>query len=129
MSYYNVYLVSCQGLPQDHHAIFVEIESDGSGYIYQVSGDIQKGMTHAHKKAKKPEDSASYISNSKDKLETVSIAKFPQVKQICDNISPPKKQFDGAKRLYPYEPLRRCQKWTAEAIEELKNAGVLEESS
>ncbi|KAL4812260.1 hypothetical protein BDW67DRAFT_170432 [Aspergillus spinulosporus] len=57
---YNVYRVAYAGLPRDHHAIFVEINDDQSGHAFQVVGDIQNGMTHGHKPAKKPEESATY---------------------------------------------------------------------
>lgn len=40
-------------------------------------------------------------------------------------IQPPKKQFDGPRRRYLDEPIRRCQEWTAEAIQALTSAGVL----
>lgn len=123
MSYY-VYLVSYQGLPRDHHAIFIETEADGSGVIYQVSGSIQEGMKHDHKRAKKPEDSFSFVS--KDYLGTISHANYHSVAGICNTIEPPKKQFDGPRRLYPNEDLRHCQDWTREAIEALKTRGVLE---
>ena len=121
---YKVYLVAYVGAPRDHHAIFFETESDESGFIYQVVGDIQNGMRHDHKRAKRPEDSASFVS--KTYLGTTFPANYSLVEAICNNIEPPKKQFNGGKRLYPTEPLRRCQDWTAEAIEALKVAEVLE---
>jgi hypothetical protein len=37
-----------------------------------------------------------------------------------------KKQFEGPRRLYPGEPIRRCQEWTKEAVETLAAEGVLE---
>ena len=121
---YKVYLVSYQGLPREHHTIFFETEDDESGFIFQVSGSIQEGMKHDHKRAKKPENSASFVS--KTYLGTTSHANYGLVKGICNTIQPPKKQFNGPKRLYPNEPLRRCQEWTAEAIQALKSKGVLQ---
>ena len=121
---YKVYLVSYQGLPREHHAIFFETEEDESGFIFQVSGNIQEGMKHDHKRAKKPESSASFVS--KTYIGTTSHANYGFVKAICDRIEPPKQQFHRAKRLYPNEPLRRCQEWTTEAIQALKSEGVLE---
>ncbi|EEH36253.2 hypothetical protein PAAG_00576 [Paracoccidioides lutzii Pb01] len=37
-------------------------------------------------------------------------------KDICLEIEAPKKQFDGAKRPYLQNPLRRYQQWTAKTI-------------
>jgi hypothetical protein len=121
---YNAYVVAFIGAPRDHHTIFIETNSDGSGYIYQVAGDIQNGMSHSHKPGKKPEDSYTFVS--KEFIGTVSTANYPQVATICNGIPPPKKQFQGPRRLYPNEPLRRCQEWNGEAIQALKSAGVLE---
>ena len=122
---YNVYLVSSQGLPRSHHAIFFEIEADGSGFTFQVTGNIQQGMTHDHKgPAEKPENSDSFVS--KVYLGSTSHGNYKRVEEICNAIEPPRKQFDGPTRLYPGVPLRRCQEWTQEAIAALKDAGVIE---
>lgn len=120
----NAYRVAYAGLPRDHHAIFVQTNDDQSGKLFQVVGDIQNGMTHGHKDAKKPEESATY--QEKVLIGKVSSANFHRIKLICDSIPPPKKQFEGPRRLYPREPIRRCQEWTKEAIEALYGAGVLE---
>lgn len=48
-----------------------------------------------------------------------------RVKEVVEQCRPPKKQFEGAKRIYPTEPLRRCQEWAAEAIGALRNDSVL----
>ncbi|KAI9736739.1 MAG: hypothetical protein M1834_000943 [Cirrosporium novae-zelandiae] len=125
---YNVYLMRYAGMPRDHLTIFVETNEDGSetGYIYQVTGDIQTGMTHGHKKSyQNPEQSATFLG--KELIGKVSVEKYPRVKEICDSIVPPKKQFERNTRLYPSEPLRRCQEWTQEAIQELKTAEVLQQ--
>lgn len=120
---FNVYRVSYAGLPRDHHAIFVEKNHDQSGHVFQVTGDIQNGMKHEDKPAKKPEDSATY--QSKELIGNVTAADFARIKSTCESIPPPKKQFEGPRRLYPKEPLRRCQEWTQEAIQTLVNAGIL----
>ena len=120
---YNVYRVSYAGLPRDHHAIFVEMNNDQSGWLFQVTGDIQNGMKHNDKPAKKPEESGTY--QSKVVIGKVATADFARIKPTCESIPPPKKQFEGPRRLYPNEPLRRCQEWTQEAINALVNAGIL----
>lgn len=37
---YNVFLAAYIGGARDHYAIFVKTGADGSGYIFQVTGDI-----------------------------------------------------------------------------------------
>lgn len=121
---YNVYKVSYIGAPRNHLVIFVEKNPDGSGHIYQVAGDIQNGMSFAHKPGRKPEDSATYLG--KEYIGTVSATNYPRIESIVNGIEPPKKQFDGPKRINAQEPLRRCQEWTAEAIQALKDASVVD---
>lgn len=120
---YNVYRVSYAGLPRDHHAIFVEVNNDQSGHIFQVTGDIQNGMRHDDKPAKKPEESATY--QGKEYIGKVAAGDFARIKPTCESIPPPKKQFEGPRKLYPNEPLRRCQEWTQEAVSALVTTGIL----
>ncbi|KAJ5475000.1 hypothetical protein N7539_008066 [Penicillium diatomitis] len=120
---YNVYRVSYAGLPRDHHAIFVEMNKDQSGHIFQVTGDIQNGMRHDDKPAKKPEESGTY--QGKAHIGKVAAGDFDSIKRICESIPPPKKQFEGPRKIYPNEPLRRCQEWTQEAISALVTKGIL----
>lgn len=122
--FYNVYRVAEAGMPRDHHAIFVETTRNSEGHIFQVTGNIQSGMVHDDKPGPKPEETAGYIG--KILLGRVAVDKFPRIKSICESVPAPKKQFDLNRRLYPQEPLRRCQEWTAEAIEALVGAGVLQ---
>jgi hypothetical protein len=121
---YTVYKVSYIGAPRDHHTIFVQTNADGTGHIFQVTGDIQNGMVHGHKPGRKPEDSASFVK--KEYIGTVSMTNYARIESVVNGIEPPKKQFNGPRRINPQEPLRRCQEWTAEAIQALKDSGVLE---
>jgi hypothetical protein len=122
---YQVYRIDSLGLPRDHHAIFFETKDDGSGFIYQVSGTINEGMYYNHKNTPNPEASDDFLS--KNYIGTTSQSNYPLVQEICERIEPPKKQIGlNGRRLYPGEPLRRCQEWTAEVIEALKDAGVIE---
>ncbi|EQL36716.1 hypothetical protein BDFG_01686 [Blastomyces dermatitidis ATCC 26199] len=104
---YAVYRVANLGAPRNHHTIFVETSEDGpeTGCLFHVKGDIQNGMSFEDKTIRKP-----------DAL-------------ISLNMLPPKKQFHGPKILYPDEPLRWCQEWTAKVIEALTNAQVLQRPS
>ncbi|EGE00898.1 hypothetical protein TESG_08193 [Trichophyton tonsurans CBS 112818] len=123
---YPVYRVAYGGLPRDHHSIFVETGENGpkTGHLFHVTGDIQNGMVFDEKPAKEPESSATFVG--KEKIGTVTHANYPRIKDICASITPPKKQFQGPKRLYPKEPLRRCQEWTRETVDALKDAQVLQ---
>ena len=123
---HEVYLVESQGAPRNHHALFVETPESGakSGHIFQVTGNIQQGMTFERKTAEEPELSLTFISKSH--LGSVRTVDFSRISEVCRNIPPPKKQFDGPKRLYPTEPLRRCQEWTSEAIQALNDAHMLQ---
>ncbi|SMQ49395.1 unnamed protein product [Zymoseptoria tritici ST99CH_3D7] len=56
---YKVYRVAYAGMPRDHHAINVEQNDDESGWLFQVTGDIQNGMSHDDKAAKKTDEPAS----------------------------------------------------------------------
>ena len=112
---YAVYLVIYAGMPRDQNAIFVEENEDESRRLYHVEGDIQNGMHYRVETAMKPENSASF--QNKTRIGTITAANESRIKEICGNIPPPKKQFQGGKRWYPAEPLRRCQEWTAGAIQ------------
>ncbi|KAF4628799.1 hypothetical protein G7Y89_g9354 [Cudoniella acicularis] len=122
---YNIFRVAYLSAPRDRHTIFMETSEDGPrmGFLYQVTGDIQSGMTYDYKKARKPEESTTFAS--KEFLRTVTFADYPRVAKICNDITLPKKQFQMNRRLYPHEAIRRCQEWTAEAVQALREAGVL----
>jgi hypothetical protein len=123
---YSVYLVAYMGGPMDHHAIFVETQPDDpeSGCIFQVIGDIQQGMRYGHKKARNPEKSATYLL--KTYLGMVFEINYGRMQAVVETVPPPPKQLSRGRRINPEEPLRRCQKWTADAIRALRDAGVLE---
>ncbi|KAG5961147.1 hypothetical protein E4U57_007803 [Claviceps arundinis] len=123
-NYGDVFRVEYVGMPRDHHAIFVHTKSDGSGALYHVVGAIQKGMTFENKAGKQPDESATFIR--KKHLGWVTVDKYPYVESICRSVPPPKKQFEKQTRLFPREPLRRCQEWTDEAVEALSSSGILQ---
>lgn len=107
---YTVYRVSYTGAPRNHKGIFVESKADKSGQLFHVTGNIQQGMRYETKSARRPEDSATF--HSKARLGVVQFADFEGIDIALENIPPPKKQYDGPKRINPKEPLRRCQEWT-----------------
>lgn len=73
-SSYTVYLVTSSGLPRDHHALFIETHDNGpkTGVVFQVTGNMQDGMTFETKPTDEPE-SASTTFISKEKIGTVSL--------------------------------------------------------
>lgn len=71
-------------------AIFVEKNHDQSGHVLQVTGDVQNGVKHEDKPAKKPEDSA--IHQSKEFIGKITAADFARIKLTCEGIPAPKKQ-------------------------------------
>ena len=123
---YQVYLTIETGIPLDHHALFVETHEAGAqtGHVYNVQGEIQNGMVFEQETTEEPEESPTFAD--KKLIGTVSHADYPRFLAVCQTIPVPKKQFDGAKRLYPKEPLRRCQEWAKEAIEALVEQGVIQ---
>jgi hypothetical protein len=119
-----VYKVSYAGVPLDHQVVFVETDADGTGHIFHVIGNIQEGMSYEHKPGMKPEDSVTFVI--KEYIRTVSATNYARIESIVNDVDPPKKQFDGARRINPQEPLRRCQEWTTEAIQALRESDVLD---
>lgn len=122
-----LYLVESLGLPRNHHALFLQLGDGGNGHQFQVKGNISEGMTYEAKPIDSPENDAGYIS--KTQLGWVSTGTgemCSRIDQICRSIPPPAKQFDGAKRIWPSQRLRRCQEWTSEVIQLLEELGVLQ---
>lgn len=126
---YPAYLLKTTGLPRNHHSLFIQTSPSGSGFIYLVSGNIQTGMFFNHKQSSIPLDEADFLSMTQ--IGCVSVQGFEKgrMKQVVESVEEPKKQFEGARRLFPREPLRRCQEWMAEVIARLGNEGVLLEES
>ena len=124
---YNVFLLASTAIgPRDHHAIFVESHISGmyTGHIYQVTGNVQQGMSFEEKETCRPEEKPEFAS--KTLLGIVTVEEYPRLLEICGTIAPPKKQYQLNRRLYPHEPLRRCQEWTKEAVTALRDAGILQ---
>lgn len=121
---YCIYKVASLGAPRNHNAIFVETDASGGGVVFHVTGDIQNGMRFETKAAKRPEDSVTFVD--KTLLGWVTAGNFQYIEGVCRGVPPPLKQFDGPKRLYPKEPLRRCQEWTNETILALNANGLLQ---
>lgn len=122
---YAVYLIIETSIPLDHHALFVETNEAGpqTGHVYNVKGDIQNGMVYEAKTTEEPEKSPVFAE--KKRIGSVSKDDYPRFIAVCQSIPVPKKQFEGARRLYPKEQLGRCQEWAREAIDALVEQNVV----
>ncbi|KAI9672637.1 MAG: hypothetical protein M1831_000072 [Alyxoria varia] len=123
---YRVYHVEFAGLPRNHHAIFVETneQEPGNGYTFQVTGNIQQGMTYEEVISKSPESSIEFLG--KEEVGALKIDNYKDFLSICQSTPVPMRQFDGSKRLYPDQPLRRCEEWTNETVQALRASGVID---
>ena len=128
-TYYDVYWVESAGMPRNHVAIFVETHEIGpaTGYNFQVSGNIQQGMYHNHRHGKKPEEDEASAFVSKRFLGRVSRATYDggKFRQVCDQIEPPPKQFEGPRRSFLGKKLVRCSEWAEDAVKKLTSEGIL----
>jgi hypothetical protein len=124
-SYYRVYRAEYLGVPRNHHAIFVETHENGNGtgHQYHVTGNVQSGMTY-EQTGSEPRGVTDFLSM--EYLGWVSTTDYYRIGELVSQNRPPKKQFNGPKRLYPSEPLRRCQEWTEESIDILWSESVLQ---
>ncbi|PQE08174.1 hypothetical protein CJF31_00008249 [Rutstroemia sp. NJR-2017a BVV2] len=109
---FSVYNVDFLGISR---GIFVQTNEHGndSGHLYQVVGDMQNGMVHAHKEAKRPYNSSRFIG-------TVSASKYSQLRNICDSVTA------GPPKIDPANSLRHYQEWTNQVVELLFAQGVLQ---
>lgn len=131
LTHYRVYLAAYLGKPS-HHAIYVEIDTScdpAREYRWHVQGNIMQGMTFVNESCRNP-----LKSETGESVRPIGWVLredfFNRVQHVCRGIPPPKKQYDGPrKRLFPHEPIRKCQEWTAEAIDALRRAEVLERLS
>lgn len=123
---YQVYRATETGLPFDHQTIFVETHEDGpkTGHMYHVTGNIAQGMVFEHRPSPDLEESPMF--GGKRKVGTVSADDYPgRLLAVCEGVPAPKKQFEGSKRLFPDEKLRRCGDWAEDAVVALIGEGVL----
>ncbi|KAK3896913.1 hypothetical protein C8A05DRAFT_20222 [Staphylotrichum tortipilum] len=134
---YAVYLAeSLGGGNSDHHALLAEpitqsapntattqstaIPPPPTRFLYQVKGSIAQGMEYEFREAR---DEDSYLG--KTLLGTVDTDDFNCIDRVCSSLPPPKKQFNGPKRLYPREKLYKCQAWTRDVLGKLEAEGIL----
>ena len=117
-------MVSFLGGRGNHIAIFVETKDDNSGQLFHVTGTIQLGMKYESKSGKKPEESLTFVE--KELLGTTTTANYSRFDAVCRGVPPPAKQYNGPQRINPKVPLRRCTEWAWEAVQALKDEGILQ---
>lgn len=121
---YSIFLIASIGAPRNHHALFLETDPPSkSGTILNVVGNIQAGMAFEERQSGDPETSDTFVG--KTYLGDVRAGDVERVREVCRWNPAPGKQFDGPRRLFPGEKLRRCQEWTAETVGLLEEEGVL----
>jgi hypothetical protein len=124
-----------------HTILFVETESDSSGTIHHVIGDIVTGMQYESRKEPAPESSA--VFHSKEFLGRVLIANYPDdFQQVCLAQPPPPPQKKFNPKTYrteqvepdgtfyspgePRPPMIKCTEWTEnQAIPALIASGFI----
>ncbi|ORY19619.1 hypothetical protein BCR34DRAFT_136149 [Clohesyomyces aquaticus] len=119
---YHVYLRKHVGRAQITMSSSSKQNQPEVGFFSRLN--IQQGMAFGYKRAKPSEESETCLGQ--EKIGTVTKANFNKIQSIVETLPPPPNQFNGAKRINPSALLLRCQEWTADAIQLLKDEGVLE---
>lgn len=116
MSYPMYRVEYCSLSTKGQHSLFIETEPERAGQLYEVRGDIRYCDTTfwIFTVTGRPEDSPSF--EEKTYLGSIVADRFHMVESICLSIQPPKKQWDGPRRLYPDQPLRQSREWVNEVI-------------
>lgn len=122
---YNVYTVEYLGSP-NHVGLFVETNTDKSGQIFHVTGNLLTGMTYENKPAKRPEDSASYVPGSQKFVGRIAQSDMENLDELCRSVKPPEAQLHLSGRpRNPSERLRRCGEWVQEVKEKALDEGLI----
>ncbi|EGP89081.1 uncharacterized protein MYCGRDRAFT_39787 [Zymoseptoria tritici IPO323] len=88
---YKVYRVAYAGMPRDHHAINVEQNDDESGWLFQVTGDIQNGMSHDDKATKRQRSRTSRLATrAKTSLGKSRLPTLTRSKAYAAPLRPPR---------------------------------------
>ena len=87
---YNVYLGVYNGMPRDHHAIWVDT---GTERDLPNGKSVDVGMLFQVKNGVDPEESNE--GKEKIKIGTIRNNDLERLKQICSQLPPPSKQFNG----------------------------------
>ncbi|KAJ1670970.1 hypothetical protein EV182_007891 [Spiromyces aspiralis] len=111
----------------NHHAIYVETApTERSGLKYHVTGTVMRGMVFEVKEVSDLEISASFVD--KRLLGRVKMTDLQRLEEVCRSIDPPPRQYDDRLRLInPGVPTYHCQHWTRDALQALRETGVIQE--
>ncbi|KAK3350222.1 hypothetical protein B0T25DRAFT_457106 [Lasiosphaeria hispida] len=126
MGRYPAFLAEFLGSPRNHYAIYVDVNQGLSGYLLHVVGTLQKGMElKVSEDFRNPTFSLTFLGMRQ--VGWVPHSKLGHCKNVCETVPPPAKQWDRGRPLLPLDQLRRCQEWTAEAVDVLRESGVLQQ--
>lgn len=72
----------------------------------------------------KPHLSPTYLGQ--EFIGVVLFGSIVRVIETCERIPTPKRQLDDlGRKVYPEEPFRRCAEWVEDAVQALKDNGIL----
>jgi hypothetical protein len=146
MSFHKVYLTeSIGGGERNHIALFIATgagagaaaaptetnsytSENPSGIIYNVIGTIVigAGQIYEVRETTNPQLALEHIPGTYRCIGQVRHEDLDRFAAICESIPVPGPQLNlRGKPLDPTKPVRRCTEWTMEAVEALKEAGIL----
>lgn len=124
-SHFPIFRVGYLGILDEHHAIYMAGRGEQDGLLAHVRGSIHQGMTvHYEENARHPESSPSF--QWIQQVGWVSHEHAARVTAICDTVPPPGKQYHLSKCLVPRDKIRHCQHWVTEALDAMRDCGVME---
>jgi hypothetical protein len=154
--YYNVYTPQFHGIINHIGVfVETEEDGPKTGRMFEVTGNIVirgGGMQYEDTKSGNPEDDVAFVEGTKKKVGTIKTSDFARLREICQSLpvpgkynplqtrpsqakkctmllilklSGPQLNLNGS-RIDPSKPVRRCTQWTAEAVEALTEAGILQ---
>lgn len=84
-------------------------------------------MQYEDTKSAKPEEDSAFVEGTKKKVGSIKKSDFARLREICQSIPVPGEQLNlNSSRIDTSKPVRRCTQWTAEAVEALLEAGILQ---
>ncbi|KAF1817783.1 uncharacterized protein K489DRAFT_167980 [Dissoconium aciculare CBS 342.82] len=99
-----------------------------SGILYNVIGTIVigAGQTYEVRETTNPQLAIEHIPGTYRCIGQVRHEDLDRFAAICESIPVPGPQLSlRGKPVDPTKPVRRCTEWTMEAVEALKEAGIL----
>jgi hypothetical protein len=121
---YRVYLITWLDVRRNYTSIFVETEDDLTGETFHVSTDDDLGVYVEHLLSGRPEEAETFLYKSY--VGRVSVANYPRMQSIVRALPASIKLSNRPNDIYPGIPLGQCSDWTEDAIQVLKDEGILE---